>query len=126
MAKARKKAMRLKAAHAHSFPHSPGTSTPTSLSVPPSPHHRHSETSSPPPTPLIGPNPPGEISSELNMLADLYQGDDQPAGETYLLKMMMGMEQFGCWWKHIKEYLSAPPVQWITYYRTYTFLIWRL
>ena len=31
---------------------------------------------------LIGPNPPEEISSELDMLADLYQGDDQLVGET--------------------------------------------
>ena len=76
----RKKAMRLKAAHACSFTHSTGASTP--LSIPPSPHPSHSETSSPPPTPLIGPNPPEEISSELDMLADLYQGDDQPVGET--------------------------------------------
>ena len=78
----RKKAMKLKAAHAHSFTHSSGASTPTSLSVPPSPHRGHSETSSHPPTPLIGPNTPEEISSELDMLADLYQGDDQPAGKT--------------------------------------------
>ena len=54
----RKKAMRLKAAHAHSFTHPSGTLTPASLSVPPSPHPGHSETSSPPPTPLIGSNPP--------------------------------------------------------------------
>ena len=74
--------MRLKAAHAHSFTHSSGAPTPASLSVPPSPHHGHSETPSPLPTPLIGPNPPEETSSELNMLADLYQGDDQPAGDS--------------------------------------------
>ena len=73
--------MRLKAAHTHRFTHFSGASTPASLSVPPSPHPGHAETSRPPPTPLIGPNPPEEISSELDMLADLYQ-DDQPVGET--------------------------------------------
>ena len=125
----RKKAMRLKAAHAHSFTHSSGASTPTSLSIPPSPHRRHSETSSPAPT-LIGPNPPEEIFSELNMLADLYQGDDQPVGETqrnipseyddgYGYELVESIP-------HIEEYSRVPPMQWITHYRTYTFHIWML
>ena len=71
-----------KAAHARSFTHLSGTLTPASLSVLPFPHPGHSETSSPPPAPLTGLNPPEEMSNELNMLVDLYQGDDQPVGET--------------------------------------------
>ena len=112
----RKKAMRLKAAHAHSFTHPSGTLTPASLSVPPSPHRRHSETSSPPPT-LIGPNPPEEISSELHMLADLYQGDDQLVGETQRNIPSEDDDRYGTiWllstmamslWKCIEEYLRV-------------------
>ena len=77
----RQKATRLKAAHAQSHTLL-WCINPCSLSVTPSPHPGHSEASRPPPTPLIGPNPPEEIYTGLNMLADQYQGDDQPVGET--------------------------------------------
>ena len=69
------------------------------------------------------------------MLADLYQGDDQPAGETqrnlpseddgYGTIWLLGTMAMS-WWKRIEEYSRAPPVQWITHYRTYTFHIWNL
>ena len=74
------------------------------------------------------------------MLADLYQGDAQPVGETQrnipsedddgygmddLVAQYDGhelVESIPC----IEEYLRVPPMQWITHYRTYTFLIWML
>ena len=70
------------------------------------------------------------------MVADLYQGGDQPVGETQRNIPSEDDDRYGTiWllstmamslWKCIEEYLRVPPLQWITHYRTHTFLIWKL